>query len=99
MAEWVIAHRDFLLGQEQEQPAAIELTWRVTNGEGMRWAWNTLAKAQAQIALWESQGARGFVSPVFRADGRELTSEELEAWVAAANRALTPQQESEGHHG
>lgn len=61
----------------------VELTWRVTNLDGLRWAWSTLAQAQAQIELWRSYGARGTISPVFRRDGMELTPDELAEWFAS----------------
>lgn len=70
----------------------VELTWRVTSQGGLRWAWNTLVQAQAQVELWRSQGARGVISPVFRREGRELTPNELAEWFAAL-----PAQSEVGH--
>lgn len=74
----------------------VELTWRVTNDDGLSWPWPTREQAEAQVVLWESQGDRGFITPVFRRDGIELTDDGLAEWIAAANQALSLQ---DGRHG
>lgn len=74
----------------------IELTWRVMDEDGLCWPWPTRERAEAQVALWESQGERGFITPVFRRDGHELTGDALAEWIAAANQALALQ---DGCHG
>lgn len=76
----------------------VVLTWRVTNKDGMRWRWNTLAQARAQLELWgQSWGGRGVITPVFTRNDQELTLEEIEMWVTAANQALAAA--SEVAHG
>lgn len=74
----------------------IVVRWRVLHKQsGMVWRWDDLAKALAQIALWEKQGDRERVLiPTLYQGERRLSDEEVGAWFAAAFQALTAQQEA-----